>query len=56
MEDLTGFGKKNSLTLTNLAEKYFDSLRGDKVQNYTYNNENMRSFVRQSMKCKNVQL
>ena len=51
MEELTGFGMKNSLTLPSLANKCFNSLT---VQNdeviYTYNDEFMRHFERQSIK------
>ena len=47
MEELTGFGMKNSLTLPSLANKFFNSLR---VENneviYTYNDEFLRHFVR----------
>ena len=50
MEGLTGFGMKNSLTLPALANKYF-SLRDENDEPiYTYNDEFMRHFVRQSMK------
>ena len=51
MEELTGFGMKNSLTLPSLANKYFNSLRdqsGEPI--YIYNDEFMRHFVRQSIK------
>ena len=51
MEDLTGFGMKNSLTFPSLANKYFNSLRDeDDEPIYTYNHEFMRRFVRQSIK------
>ena len=51
MEELTGFGMKNSLTLPALANKYFNSLRDESDEPiYTYNNEFMRHFVRQSIK------
>ena len=51
MEELTGFAMKNSLTLPSLANKYFISL-GDENDEpiYTYNDEFMRHFVRQSIK------
>ena len=51
MEELTGFGMKNSLTLPSFANNYFNSLR-DKSDEpiYTYNDEFMRHFVRQSIK------
>ena len=51
MEELTGFGMKNSLTLPALANKYFNSLRDESDEPiYTYNNEFLRHFVRQSIK------
>ena len=51
MEELTGFGMKNSLTLPSLANKYFNSLRNESDEPiYTYNDEFMRHFVRQSIK------
>ena len=51
MEELTGFGMKNSLTLPSLANKYFNSLRDESdEQIYTYTDTFMRHFVRQSIK------
>ena len=51
MEELTGFGMKNSLTLPSLAIKFFNSLREENDEPiYTYNDEFMRHFVRQSIK------
>ena len=51
MEDLTGFGMKNCLTLTSLANKFFNRLRDENDEPiYTYNDEFMRHFVRQSIK------
>ena len=51
MEELTGFGMKNSLTLPSLANKYFNSLRDENDEPiYTYNDEFMRHFVRKSIK------
>ena len=51
MEELTGFGMKNSLTLPSLANKFFISLREENDEPiYTYNDEFMRHFVRQSIK------
>ena len=51
MEDLQGFGMKNSLTLPALAKKYLNSLRDESDEPiYTYNNDFMRHFVRQSIK------
>ena len=43
MEELATFGKKNSLTLQNLANKYFNSLTDENDETiYTYNDEYMR--------------
>ena len=51
MEALTGFGMKNSLTLPSLANKCFNRLGDENDERiYTYNNEFMRHFVRQSIK------
>ena len=51
MEELTGFGMKNSLTLPSLANKYFNSLRDENEEPiYTYIDEYMRHFVRKSIK------
>ena len=51
MEELTGFGMKNCLTLPSLANKYFNSLRDESDEPiYTYNDEFMRHFVRPSIK------
>ena len=51
MEELTGFGMENCLTLPSLANKYFNSLREENDEPiYTYNDEFMRHFVRQSIK------
>ena len=51
MEELTGFGMKNSLTLPSLAKKYFNSLRDENDEPiYTYTDPFMRHFVRQSIK------
>ena len=52
MENLAGFGMKNSLTLPSLANKYFNSLR-DEIHEpiYSYNVEILRYFVRQFI-CK----
>ena len=45
MEELTGIGLKNNLTLPSLAFKYFRSL-GDENHEpfYSYNDEYMRLF------------
>ena len=51
MEELTRFGMKNSLTLQSLANKYFNSLRDESGEPiYTYNDEFMGHFVRESIK------
>ena len=51
MEELTGFGRKSSLTLPFLANKYFSSLRDEKEETiYTYSDLSMRNFVRQTIK------
>ena len=51
MEELTGFGMKNSLTLPSLANKYFNSLRDENDEPiYTYTDPFMRNFVRKSIK------
>ena len=51
MEELTGFGMKNSLTLPFSANNYFNGL-GDENEEavYTYNDEFLKNFVRQSIK------
>ena len=51
MEELTGFGLKNSLTLPSLANKYLSKLRdeGDEPI-YKYTDPFMRNFVRQGIK------
>ena len=51
VEELTELGMKNSLTLPSLANKYFNSLRYESDEPiYTYKDELMRHFVRQSIK------
>ena len=51
MEELTGFGMKNSLTLPSLANKYSNSLRDENDEPiYFYTDPFMRNFVRQSIK------
>ena len=51
IEELTRFGKRNSLTLPSLAKKYFNSLRDENDEPiYTYNDEFMRNFVGRSIK------
>ena len=51
MEELTGFGMKNSLTLTSSANKYFNSFRDENDEPvYTYTDPFKRNFLRQSLK------
>ena len=51
MEELTGFGMKNSLTFSSLANKYFNSLRDENDEPiYTYTDPFMGNFVRKSIK------
>ena len=51
IEKLTRFGLINSLTLPSIANKYFNSLRDESDEPiYTYNDDFMRHFVRQSIK------
>ena len=51
MEKLTKFGLKKCLTLPSLPNKYFNSLRDENDEStYTYKDEYMRHFVRQSVK------
>ena len=51
LEELAGFGLKNSLTLPSLANKYFNSLRDKNDEPiYTYKEECMRHFVRKIIK------
>ena len=51
MEELTEFGMKNSLTLPSLANKYFNSLRGENDEPiYTYTDPFMRNFVTKIIK------
>ena len=51
LEELGGFGMKNSLTLPSLANKCFISLRDENDEPiYTYTDPFMRNFVRQSIK------
>ena len=51
MEEITGFGIKNSLTLPSLANKYFNSLRDENDEPiYIYTDPFMRNFVRKSIK------
>ena len=51
MEKVTRLGMKNGLPLPSLANKYFNNLRDENDESiYTYNDEFMRHFVRQSIK------
>ena len=51
MEELTGFGMKNSLTLPSLVNKYFNSLRDENDEPiYTYTDPFMRNFVSKEIK------
>ena len=51
VEELNGFGMKNSLTLPSLANKYFNSLRDENDEPiYTYTDPFMRNFVRKAIK------
>ena len=51
MEQLTGFGMKNSLTLPSLAKKCFNSLGDEKDEAIdTYYDEYMRYFIRTTLK------
>ena len=57
VEEITGFGMKNSLILPSLANKNFSTLRDENDEAiYTHNDEFMRHFVRQSTKMVDVQL
>ena len=50
MEELTGFGMKNSLTLPSLANKFFNSLKDENNEPiYTYTDPFIRNFVRKSI-------
>ena len=52
MEELTRFGMKYLITLPNLANKNFISLREETDGPiYTYDDENVRYFVRPSIKA-----
>ena len=51
MEELTGFGMKNSLTLPSLANKHFNRLRDEDDQPInTYTDPFKRNFVRKAIK------
>ena len=55
MEEVTGFSKKVCLSLPGLGWKYFTSLRTEEDEpTYTYSDEYMRWFVRQSIKAARV--
>ena len=51
MEDITGFSMKDCLNFSGLGWKYFNSLTTEEDEPFcTYNDNNMRWFVRQSIK------
>ena len=51
VKKITGFSMKDCLSLPRLGWKYFNSLRTEKDEPiYTYNDQYMRYFVRQSNK------
>ena len=51
MEQLTGFGMKNSLTLPSLANKYFNSFRDENDEPiYIHTDPFMRNFIRKAIK------
>ena len=51
MEEITGFGMKDCLSLPGLGWNFFNSLRREEDEPiYTYNDKYMRWFVRQSIK------
>ena len=51
MKELTGSGMKNNLTLPSSANKYFNSIKDENDEPiYTYNDEYMRHFMKQSIK------
>ena len=51
MEEITGFGIKDCLSLPRFGWKYFSSLRSEEDEPiYTYNDHYMKWFVRQSLK------
>ena len=57
MEELSGFGMKNSLTLPSLAIKYLNSLRDENDELiYTCTDPFMRKFVRNAIKALDVML
>ena len=51
MEEITGFSRKDCLSLPGLGWKYFNSIRTEEDEPiYTYNDKYMRWFVRQSIR------
>ena len=55
MEDITGFSKKDCLSLPGVGWKYFNSLRIEEDEPlYTYNDKYMRWFVRRSRRVGRV--
>ena len=56
VEELTGFGMKNSITLARLGKKYFNILRDENEEPiYSYTDPFMRNLVRNSFKRDAVQ-
>ena len=50
MEEITGFGMKDCLSLSGSGWKFFNSLRTEEDEPiYTYNDKYMKRFVRQSI-------
>ena len=51
MDEITGFGMKDCLSLPGLGWKHFSSLRTEQDEHiYTFNDKYMRWFVRQPIK------
>ena len=51
MEQITGFGMKNCLSLPSLGWKYYNTSRSEEDEAiYSYTDKYMRHFVRQSIK------
>ena len=55
MEELTGFGMENSITLPTLANKYFNSLRDENNEPiYTFNDEISINIINLPFQMKNL--
>ena len=54
MEEITGFGMKDCLSLPGSGWKFFISLRTEDEPIYTYNDKYRRWFFRQSIKAGRV--